>query len=481
MKRFTRLILGLTFGAVAFAAAPVAIAQSTPVALSVEQMRRAAELNLRNGEADRALAFADALLQRDAQDVTALLVRAHALRMLTRYGAAQAAARTGWRYAQNDSHKYTAAILMAQALSSDGKRTRAQLWLRRAAQVAPTPQHAAKAAQDFRHVQRRNPWQTQLSFTLAPNSNINNGSASDTSSLLYQLLNPFSLDGGSEVVLGASSKALSGVETGGEIQTRYRFHQTENRAHDLRLALSYRTYSLSKSARDDLAFEDTQRRARGEAARNITGSDFAFGNIQLGYGYKQLRRDNRGELNLNADIGQSFYGGARYNSYLRAAVGQSYYLTHTTKLDFGLRAETRTAQRGSDHDLASLTAGMSRKLASGDGIYLGAQVSAMRSDTVRLAYDELRLRSGYVLGRDVMGTALQFGLSTSFRDYDVSPHDPTGRREFQIAAEVTATFKQIDYFGFNPTVSLSASTTNSNIGLYDVNRVGLSIGIASAF
>jgi hypothetical protein len=35
--------------------------------------------------------------------------------------------------------------------------------------------------------------------------------------------------------------------------------------------------------------------------------------------------------------------------------------------------------------------------------------------------------------------------------------------------------------GFNPTLSLSASTTNSNIGLYDVNRLGIGIGIASAF
>jgi hypothetical protein len=80
-----------------------------------------------------------------------------------------------------------------------------------------------------------------------------------------------------------------------------------------------------------------------------------------------------------------------------------------------------------------------------------------------------------------MGTALQFGLSTSFRDYDVSPHDPSGRRETQLTGDITATFRQIDYLSFNPVVSFTASTTDSNIGLYDVNRMGLSIGIASAF
>ena len=124
---------------------------------------------------------------------------------------------------------------------------------------------------------------------------------------------------------------------------------------------------------------------------------------------------------------------------------------------------------------------MSRKLSSGDGLYLGATAAASSSDAERLEYGEVGLRGSYALGRQVMGTSLRFGMNTSFRDYDVSPHDASGRREFKVGAEVTATFGQIDYFGFDPSVSLSASKTSSNIGLYDVNRIELSIGIASAF
>ncbi|MCX7564857.1 surface lipoprotein assembly modifier [Sulfitobacter sp. F26169L] len=396
------------------------------------------------------------------------------------FEAARKAALLGWKYAVNDNEKFSSALLIAQALSSDGKRTRAQLWLRRAYNIAPSSGHAAKARQDYGYVQQRNPWHTQLSFTFAPNSNINNGSSRDTSSLYYEFIDPFNPDG-VEATLKASSKALSGMETGLDIQSRYRFHQTERSAHDLRLSLSYQTYHLSGSAKDDLAAEDAERVARGEEARKLTGSDFAYGTVQIGYGYKQLRHDRRGEFSLSADIGQSFYGGARYNRFLRAQLGQTYHVNPNSKLSFGLGAETRSAQSGSDQHSLSLSAGLSRRLASGDGLYLGVAVTSQRADLDRLEYDELRLRSGYVLGREVMGTALQFGLSTSFRDYDVSPHDASGRRDFQIAAEVSATFKQIDYFGFNPTVSLSASTTDSNIGLYDVNRVGLSIGIASSF
>ena len=69
-----------------------------------------------------------------------------------------------------------------------------------------------------------------------------------------------------------------------------------------------------------------QRVARGEAPQNVDGSDFAYGTVQLGYGFKQLRKDRRGEFSLTADIGQSYYGGEEYNSYFRTSIGQSYYL-----------------------------------------------------------------------------------------------------------------------------------------------------------
>lgn len=485
MRPMRKQIIALLTGAATLVAAPVVYAQDPSTktfTLSVDQMQLAAELNLRNRQYNRALAFADALLKRDPNDVPALLVRAAALRVKQDYSGAQASARAGWHHAKSSGQKYTAAILMAQALSSDEKRTRAQFWLRRAAHVAPTPAHAARAAQDFKHVQRRNPWQTYLSFTLAPNSNINNGSARDTTSLGFEALDPFSGGGIVEgAVLGAASKALSGIETGFDVQSRFRFKQTERTAHDLRVQLSYRTYQLSSSSKDDLAEQDAERVATGGDPLNVKGSDFAYGVVQLGYGYKKLRKDRRGEFSLSADLGQSFYGGSRYNSYLRTTLGQSYYLNKTTKLNFGLSSNLRNAQVGSDQHLLSLSAGMSRKLANGDGLYIGASLSTVNSETKQLEYDEVRLRSGYVLGREVMGTALQFGISTSFRDYDYSPHALSGRQDFQIRGEVTATFKKFDYLGFNPTLSLTASKTNSNIGLYDVNRVGLSVGIASAF
>ncbi|WP_299561138.1 surface lipoprotein assembly modifier [uncultured Sulfitobacter sp.] len=448
--------------------------------ISAPEMEKAAKLSLAVGADDQAIDLADALLLRNNKDVTAHLIRSRALRNIGHFADARSAAREGWRHAADDEERYTAALLMAQALSSDDKRTRAQFWLRRARQAAPSEAHAAQAARDYRYVQRRNPWQTHLSFTLAPNSNINNGSARDTSALFYQFFNPFNPDG-VEATLGAASKALSGLEIGGDVQSRYRFHQTERTAHDLRMGLSYRTYQLSSQSRDDLDAQDAERIADGSAPLNVSGGDFAYGTLRLGYGYKQLRKDGRGEFSLTADLGQSFYGGSRYNSFVRAGIGQTYYTDQTTKLRFDLNTDLRQAQRGSDTQNLSVSTGLSRQLPNGNGLYLGGSVAVLRSETASLEYDELRLRGGYVLGRPVFGTSIQFGLGTSLREYDTSPHDAAGRRDLELSADITATFKQIDYYGFNPTLSLNASTTNSNIGLYDVNRVGLSIGIASAF
>ena len=81
----------------------------------------------------------------------------------------------------------------------------------------------------------------------------------------------------------------------------------------------------------------------------------------------------------------------------------------------------------------------------------------------------------------MIGASVQFGLGASWRDYDVSRDSRDGRRDRRVFADVTATFKEIDYYGFNPALTLSASSTDSNVGLYDVNRVGLRIGIKSAF
>jgi hypothetical protein len=120
------LLYALGFAFFAVVQAPSAETRISPV-----EMEKAAKLSLAAGADLQALTLAEALLARNGQDATAHMIRSRALRNLGEFGKAHTAALSGWRYARTVGEKYSAALLAAQALSSDGKRTRAQLWLRR--------------------------------------------------------------------------------------------------------------------------------------------------------------------------------------------------------------------------------------------------------------------------------------------------------------------------------------------------------------
>ena len=93
--------------------------------------------------------------------------------------------------------------------------TRAQLWLRRAAQYAPDDATKAVVAKDFRTVRERNPWSSSLRFGIFPRSNINNGS---TAKIYYLPGLDFPL------TLQPSSRALSRFEISGGFSSQYRLH-----------------------------------------------------------------------------------------------------------------------------------------------------------------------------------------------------------------------------------------------------------------
>lgn len=278
---------------------------SAQTTLDPDQMRQAAGESIQVGRPAQAQAIASALLARNDQDLNALLLHSRALRDLGLLKEAREEVRKAWNLAESDDDKYATALITAQILSSEGKRTRSQFWLRRAGEYAPTQRLEARAQRDFNYVKHRNPWQTQLSLTFAPNSNINNGSASDRSYLNHDLSKVI-FGEPVEYALTGSSQALSGLEYGASISSRYRFSQTAVTAHDFNVGGSYRSFVLSDSS--------------SRAAPEASGADFSFGTASLGYGYKKINLDRKGELSADIEVAQSWYGGARYASYGRVGV-----------------------------------------------------------------------------------------------------------------------------------------------------------------
>ena len=426
--------------------------------LSADEMRQAAANALVSGYSHAALTMADALLTRKAVDFTALIIKSQAARNIGQIQEAVNAARTAWRLADSKPQKYTAAMALAQALSTDGKRTRAQLWLRRAADAAPNDATRSVATRDFRYVRARNPWSTELRFNITPSNNINNGSVHE-STQLFGL--PF------EFQLTGDSRALEGIEYSTGIASRYRLAQTKSSAHDIVTQFSHRTYNLSRDAK--------------ALAPNVSGSDFAFSQIALGYVYHRTPDNGLGPYSINATMGHSWYGGADYFSYVRFGGTQTVLLGDKARLTLSGSGERAFGFRAPDSDILRTDLRFMHKVGSMGSVSLSMGHSDSASVTDISDFSELRSGVNFDLAKPVLGANLGFGLQWRQRDYIRSRYDPAGRHDKEITANIDMVFTQIERYGFNPTLSIHASRTESNIGLFDSENLGVSLGIRSAF
>ena len=182
------------------------------VNVAPQELRLLAANAIVNGQPAQGYQMAQALLAHNPNDTEALIIRARAARDLGRLPEALTTARKAWSGAQNASERFVASMVMAQTLSTSGAKTRAQLWLCRAAQNASSKEFKQVAVHDFCYVQRTNPWSTERSFSASPSSNINNGSTR-TTTRLFDL--PF------EFQLSGTARALSGIRYNAGITTRY--------------------------------------------------------------------------------------------------------------------------------------------------------------------------------------------------------------------------------------------------------------------
>ena len=425
-----------------------------------EEMRTLAANAVIAGSPDQGYQIASALLQRDPNDTEALIIRARAARDLGRLDEAIATARKAWGGAQTQSERFGASMVMAQALSTNGAKTRAQLWLRRAAQNAPSDEFKRVAVRDFRYVQRTNPWSTELSFSASPSSNINNGSARETTRL-FDL--PF------EFQLSGAARALSGIQYNVGIATRYRLHEDARSQHDLLFRLDHRTYTMSKEAQ--------------QLSPTSKGSDFAFTSAGVSYIWRGFSTaDTTFPNQFEVSAGRTWYAQAPFMQYARVSFTQNYAFAPNSFAFLGFTREVQQSlSTRQDADSWAVNTGVRVGMANRDRLTLSVYGKQSNSLDVDLDYEQLTLSARYALGRQLAGVSVDFGLSLSFKNHELSRFTRFGRQDQTATIDVTGVFNKIEYLGFSPSVTLSAKQTNSNIGLYESQEFGLRVGIQSAF
>ncbi|WP_146586153.1 tetratricopeptide repeat protein [Puniceibacterium confluentis] len=439
--------------------ASAAAAQTPDMQLTPAQMRGLAAQAVNKGYASEALALSGALLDRDPNDFDALMVHARAARDLGQFDAARASAQQAWNVASGDEQRYAAAVANAQVLSSMGKRTSAQLWLRRAVQTAPSDFHKGMAARDYAYVRSQNPWSTQLSFNIAPSSNINNGSSSETTTL-PGLPFVFQLQG--------AAQALSGTEISGGISTTYKLAESKTRRTSLRLSVYHRDFILS---------DEAKRKAPG-----AKGSDFALTSLTTGLDQSWIRQNGRLVLGAEATLGKVFYSGDPL--YANLNLGGSLRYAFTPGLLGQFRA-AREAQKGygtrPDAHAWRGSVGLTTVLPQGHRLSTSFNYAEGSSSADYLDYADHEIDLRLELAKPVLSTAIELGLTAGHKHHARNAVTGGERNDDTVQGDVTLVFNKLDYYGFVPSLTLRARRTDSNVGIYDSEEFGLQAGIRSRF
>lgn len=447
------------FGLALCAAALAAAQASAQAVLSPEQMRELAGQAALQGQSGLAFDLSGALIGRDGTDLNAHLIRSRAARDLGRNDDALFHARRAWALAEDDQTKYAAALATAQALSSSGRRTAAQLWLRRAVEIAPNDALKQRATEDFVYVRRRNPWATALRFSLTPSSNINNGSRNETSEL-FGLPFEFELEG--------EARALSGVEISTGVSTRYRVGGSDRRHTDIIFGLSHRTYILSEDAKD--------------IAPDADGSDFATSSVFVGLQESYGLSGGKARLGWDARLGRTWYGGDPLLNYTRLGANYRRTAGKNGLLNLSISREGQSGEGSRDDaTIWSASIGYGVSLGNGDRLSLSSTLVQSSSDADYLDYTQRGISASYALAKPVGPAQLEFGLSFEQKQHDRSSLAPGGRDENSVKATVTAVLPAMDFYGFVPTVTVNAERTEANIDLYETESFGVQVGVRSAF
>lgn len=428
------------------------------ISLTPEQAQFEAIRRLEAGQPEVAQGIATALLERDPDTFSAHLLLSYAARDLGEFSEARMAGRRALKLAEDKTQRHDAMLALAQAQASAGNRTLAQLWLRRAIDIAPNPEARARDLRDFRYVRARNPWTFTLDAGFASSSNINGGTETDTI-WLYGL--PFTLSG--------DSQALSGLQTHGSLSVQRTIAETERHRFRLGVNLAGQDYKLSEEAK--------------QIAPTADGSDYAFWAVETYLAGQMRAGRGQDEWDMRLLAGHNDYSGQALSNYTSLALGRSFGLDPKTRVHFGaslerqwrLDAETKSAVlRFADLEVQ-------RGLGQIGIASLGLRLGEVDSAAADVAHIRKGVSFGLDLARPVFGTNISLTAGYERRDYGQVALIAGDRTDHRITLGAEALLRDHAVMGFAPEIGLGYTQNRSNWALGKSHALNLSMRIKSAF
>jgi hypothetical protein len=457
VKRYLAKLM--TVGTVSLALA-VSAGFADQVDLLPKEARALAWESLSNHRPDITLEIADALVKRNPEDFEATLLKAEALRTLQQGKPATKAAMQAWALALTEEQWFDAAHLVAKSYFAQGAKSRAQFWLRRAEQNAPNDKARNLAVRDFQYVRRSKAFSSNFFFSVFPTSNINNGSEN--------LKSPIAL-----VTLGPASLPHSGTGISLGFQTNYRKPLSARALLRFSVKANGTMYRLSEATK-----------ALGSGKR---GADFAYGTVEFQTGVTLIPKASDtpgwGASRFDVALGRSWYGGNALANSARLSFGQDYHFTQNTygQVQLEYERQSRLDSAKSSSNTASLDLDMSHSLRGNARLGYGVSVRDTRSADHQVQNRAFSARVSYTANPWPMAVVPTFSISVERADYNFSTIFAVDRSDDRQRVAASFSFPKISYYGFAPTVNLSASRTNSTISIYSTKGLRMSLGIQSTF
>jgi len=432
---------------------------SGQTASSTEEQRILAFKLVSQGKITSAETVAQALLASDPGDAMALIILSRIRRASNDLTGAQDYARKAWQSAATPEQKFGAAMEMARTGNDLDRPVVAQFWLRRAAQNAPTPELKAQTVRSFRQLRADNPWRFSFQFSVAPSSNVNNGSSEDTIDI-----------GGLPFTLNAVARSLSGILSIVGGTARYRFDGVNGRPASFTFSGTYRDVTLSSDAK--------------RSAPDVTGSDYDYAAVELQYGQILHAPGASPALRGDISLGRNWYGGEPLSNYARVGLtaAWSQRKTSATTLSFSIEDQARLDLDARSATILRLNAARLWTAPDGGTLTLSAGLRHTSADAVEVDHKAGLVGLSYGMARPIAGAvSVKFSLGVEQRLYDRSVFSTDGRRDLRLQGGVTFGFDTLEYYGFAPQLTLSATRVNSNIALYDRQDAAVFISLRSVF
>lgn len=423
-------------------------------------MLRNAEQALSAGDPARTVELTQILLMQNADDFAALYLLSLAQSDLGRDEAAAQAAARAYDAALNDAERLQAARLVGGARFRLGHYTRAQWWLRTAANNATTPQDAATVAREFQQIQRTTPLSAQANLSVAPTDNINNGADSDLLSLE-----------GIDITfkLPAEALALSGIEYTGDLQLSYRLFQNARQITSIDAYTYARSYTLSDASR--------------ESVPGLKGSDYALLLAEVALTQRRFVFDSLGPTTVSGSVGHVQFSGAPLWTYTKLTLGQEFAIGENAGLNVQASIQNQTPRNDSvpDTKVYNLTTTYVTQRPNGDRVQFSLVGILNDAELDESTFSDISGSLNYNFAQPFFGIDWSMTAGIGHTNYDEFALSLDGRRDDYISVGGTGVLTDVSYFGFSPSLTVTATKRQSNVDPYNSTQFQARLGIQSNF